>query len=72
MFDSNGDYVYEHDLESGAWDGHSYDCPSPSRPCACDPEAGLAWLNTPDEDDAEDADDFEADAIDYATYISSR
>lgn len=41
MFDADGDFVYEHDLEAGLWDGHGYDCSSPAAPCDCDTTTSL-------------------------------
>jgi hypothetical protein len=79
MFDANGDYIYEHDLEAGQWDGHSYDCSFPTLPCDC--EAAFsdfnswAWI---DEDDnfhefLEDEDvDQEDDWVDFFTYVEGR
>ena len=79
MFNADGDYIYEHDLESGDWDGHSYDCSFPNAPCDCEgPEFGLAWIDEEgdfhanflddDEEEFEDVDDW----IDYATYVDGR
>lgn len=52
MFDADGEFIYDHDLEAGAWDGHGYDCSSPAAACDCDPTFlddeepfGLAWLD---------------------------
>lgn len=76
MFDADGEFIYEHDLENGLWDGHSYDCSSPSYPCDCEgPGLAFSWI---DEDDefhegfyADDEDDIEA-WVDYATYVDGR
>lgn len=76
MFDANGEFMFDHDLESGVWDGHSYDCGSPDLSCSCDPEAGLAWLNADSADDDDDAqDDFEDEEavwLDYYEYLTGR
>ena len=85
MFDADGDFLYEHDLEAGLWDGHSYDCSSPSFPCDCgdfedldeDVHFGLSWIdedgNFHDGSDEYD-DDVEEDDVwtDLATYIHGR
>lgn len=85
MFDADGEFIYEHDLESGLWDGHSYDCSSPVAPCDCgDPEDldedepfGLAWLDEDGNffdgsDDFDDVLDDDAAWTDLDTYISGR
>lgn len=76
MFDANGDYIFEHDLDSGQWDGHSYDCSFPHAPCDCEgPEVGLAWIdedgNFHDSFEDEMDEDFE-DWLDLATYVEGR
>lgn len=88
MFDEEGDFLYEHDLEDGLWDGHSYDCSSPTMTCDCgngDGEfyVGLTWNWIDEEgnfhDGLEDEDyddvlnDDDSDSwTDLATYVHGR
>lgn len=83
MFDADGEFIYEHDLEAGLWDGHGYDCSSPVAPCDCgdfldeDEPFGLAWVDEDGNffdgsDDFYDVlDDYEVWA-DLATYHDGR
>lgn len=77
MFDADGDYIYEHDLDAGQWDGHSYDCSFPYAACDCEGvEAGLAWIDEDgdfhedflDEDEYDDSEEW----IDFFTYVEGR
>lgn len=86
MFDADGEFIYEHDLEAGLWDGHSYDCSSPVAPCDCgdaedlseDVYFGLSWIDEDGDfhdglDEYEDSDLDDEDVwTDLATYIHGR
>lgn len=63
MFDTNGSFIHDHDLEAGVWDGHSYDCLATAARCICFDE--VAELAEADDDDHEPW-------IDYATYLLGR
>ena len=75
MFDADGEFIYEHDLDEGLWDGHSADCSSPFAACDCEgPEMAFSWI---DEDDVfhdgldYDQDDLD-DVYDYYAYVDGR
>lgn len=78
MFDANGDFIFEHDLEAGSWDGHDYDCLSPFDACSClGAEAGLSWIDENgdfhnDFLDDEESDDYSDEWIDFFTYVEGR
>lgn len=86
LFDSDGDFLVDHDLEAGLWDHHGYDCSSPSLPCDCgdltdllDEPFGLAWLDEDgnffdgmDDDDIDDVLDDDSIWTDLATYHHGR
>jgi hypothetical protein len=82
VFDADGDFIYEHDLEAGLWDGHGYDCSSPAAPCDCgdltdldESEAfGLAWLDEDGNffDGLDELDDDDDIWTDLATYHYGR
>ena len=85
MFDADGEFIYEHDLEAGLWDGHGYDCSSPVAPCDCQTEdeegletfLGFSWIDEDGNfhDGSDEIDDvLDDDEIwtDLATYVDGR
>ncbi len=75
LFDEDGDFVADHDLEAGLWTGHGYDCASPFAACDCGgPEFGFSWIDEEDQfhEGFEAYDEDVESWLDYATYIESR
>lgn len=79
MFDADGDFIYEHDLENGLWDGHSYDCSFPETPCNCSLAISDDWTWIDEEGDFhdnlldnEDFEESDADWVDFYTYVDGR
>lgn len=64
MFDANGDFIYDHDLESGLWDQHSYGCSLPVAPCDCGDltDFGFSWID--DEGDFHEGFEYADDILD--------